>query len=41
MHSSASLTLDLVMAECWTAGVKAAIDAATIVKVFNEAASGR
>ena len=38
MHNSASFTLDLVMAECWTAGVKAGIDAATIVNVFNEAA---
>jgi 3-hydroxyisobutyrate dehydrogenase len=40
MHNSASFTLDLVMAECWTAGVKAGIDAATIVKVFHEAALG-
>ena len=40
MHNSASFTLDLVMAECWTTGVKAGIDAATIVKVFNEAALG-
>lgn len=28
------------MAECWTVGVKAAIDAAMIVEVFNEAALG-
>jgi len=41
MHNSASFTLDLVMAECWTVGVKAGIDAATIVKVFNEAALGQ
>ena len=41
MHNSASFTLDLVMAECWTAGVKAGIDTATIVKVFNEAALGQ
>ncbi|MBV9378890.1 MAG: NAD(P)-dependent oxidoreductase, partial [Alphaproteobacteria bacterium] len=41
MHNSASFTLDLVMAECWTTGVKAGIDAATIVKVFNEAAVGQ
>jgi len=41
MHNSASFTLDLVMAECWTAGVKAGIDAATIVNVFNEAALGQ
>lgn len=40
MHNSASFTLDSVMAECWTAGVKAGIDAATIVRVFNEAALG-
>jgi 3-hydroxyisobutyrate dehydrogenase len=41
LHNSASFTLDLVLAECWTAGVKAGIDAATIVKVFNEAALGQ
>jgi len=41
MHNSASFTLDLVMTECWTAGVKAGIDAATLVKVFNEAALGQ
>ncbi len=40
MHNSASFTLDLVMAECWTVGMKAGIDAATIVHVFNEAALG-
>ena len=41
MHNSASFTLDLVMAECWTVGVKAGIDAATIVNVFSEAALGQ
>jgi 3-hydroxyisobutyrate dehydrogenase len=41
MHNSASFTLDLVMAECWTTGIKAGIDAATIVKVFDEAALGQ
>ena len=41
MHNSASFTLDLIMAECWTAGVKAGIDAATIVDVFKEAALGQ
>jgi 3-hydroxyisobutyrate dehydrogenase len=41
MHNSASFTLDLVMAECWTVGVNAGIDAATIVKVFNDAAIGQ
>ena len=40
MHNSATFTLDLVMAECWTTGVKAGIDVATIVKVFTEAALG-
>jgi 3-hydroxyisobutyrate dehydrogenase-like beta-hydroxyacid dehydrogenase len=40
MHNSATFTLDLVMAECWTTGVKAGIDAATIYRVFTEAALG-
>ena len=40
MHNSATFTLDLVMAECWTTAVKAGIDAATIVNVFTEAALG-
>ena len=40
MHNCASFTLDLVMAECWTVGVKAGIDAAMIVDVFNQAALG-
>jgi 3-hydroxyisobutyrate dehydrogenase len=40
MHNCASFTLDLVMAECWTVGVKGGIDAATIVDVFNQAALG-
>jgi 3-hydroxyisobutyrate dehydrogenase len=41
MHNSASFTLDLVIAECWTAAVKAGIDAATLANVFNEAALGQ
>ena len=41
MHNSASYTLDLDMAECWTTGIKAGIDAATIANVFNEAAIGQ
>ena len=41
MHNSASFTLDLVMAECWTTGIKAGIDTATIVNVFSEAALGQ
>src|SRR5579864_2982458 len=40
MHNSATFTLDLVMTECWTTAVKAGVDAATIVRVFNEAALG-
>jgi 3-hydroxyisobutyrate dehydrogenase len=40
MHNCASFTLDLVMAECWTVGVKAGIDPAVIVDVFNQAALG-
>ncbi len=40
MHNCASFTLDMLLAECWTAGVKAGIDAGTIVEVFNEAALG-
>jgi 3-hydroxyisobutyrate dehydrogenase-like beta-hydroxyacid dehydrogenase len=40
MHNSATFTLDLVMAECWTTAVKAGIDPATIVRVFTEAALG-
>jgi 3-hydroxyisobutyrate dehydrogenase len=40
MHNCASFTLDMLLAECWTTGVKAGIDAATIVNVFNEAALG-
>jgi 3-hydroxyisobutyrate dehydrogenase-like beta-hydroxyacid dehydrogenase len=41
LHNCASFTLDLVIAECLTAGVKAGVDAATLVKVFREAALGR
>src|SRR5262249_49189194 len=41
MHNCASFTLDMLLAECWTAGGKAGIDAATIVRVFNEAALGQ
>jgi 3-hydroxyisobutyrate dehydrogenase len=40
MHNCASFSLDLVMAECWTVGVKAGIDPARIVDVFNQAALG-
>jgi 3-hydroxyisobutyrate dehydrogenase len=41
MHNSASFTLDLVIAECWTTAVKAGLDTATIVEVFREAALGQ
>jgi 3-hydroxyisobutyrate dehydrogenase len=40
MHNCASFTLDLVMAECWTVGVKAGMSPETIVDVFNQAALG-
>jgi 3-hydroxyisobutyrate dehydrogenase-like beta-hydroxyacid dehydrogenase len=40
MHNSATFTLDLVMAECWTAGIKAGIDPAVIYEVFTTAALG-
>jgi 3-hydroxyisobutyrate dehydrogenase len=40
MHNSATFTLDLVMAECWTTGVKAGIEPAAIVEVFKTAALG-
>ena len=40
MHNCATFTLDLVMAECWTAAVKAGVDPDVIVDVFNEAALG-
>jgi 3-hydroxyisobutyrate dehydrogenase len=41
MHNAASFTLDMMIAECWTTAVKAGIDTATIVQVFNEAALGQ
>jgi 3-hydroxyisobutyrate dehydrogenase len=40
MHNCATFTLDLVMAECWTVAVKAGVDPAVIVDVFNQAALG-
>lgn len=40
MHNCASFTLDLVMAECWTVGVKAGVAPETIVDVFRQAALG-
>jgi len=40
MHNAASFTLDLLMAECWTAGVKAGVAPETIVDVFKSAALG-
>src|SRR5262249_56569632 len=40
VHNCATFTLDLTMAECWTVAVKAGVDPATIVDVFNEAALG-
>jgi len=40
LHNCASFTLDLVMAECWTVGVKSGVDPAVLVDVFNQAALG-
>jgi 3-hydroxyisobutyrate dehydrogenase len=40
LHNSASFTLDVVMAECWTTGVRAGVDPNVLVKVFNEGALG-
>ena len=40
MHNCASFTLDMAMAECWTAGVRAGVAPETIVDVFREAALG-
>lgn len=40
MHNCASFTLDLIMAECWTVGVKAGVAPETIVDVFKSAALG-
>jgi len=40
MHNAASFTLDLLMAECWTAGVKAGVAPETLVEVFKTAALG-
>lgn len=41
MHNCAVFTLDQVMAECWTTGVKAGVDPETLVSVFTEAALGK
>jgi 3-hydroxyisobutyrate dehydrogenase-like beta-hydroxyacid dehydrogenase len=40
MHNCAVFTLDQVMAECWTAGVKAGVTPETLVEVFTQAALG-
>jgi 3-hydroxyisobutyrate dehydrogenase len=41
MHNCASFTLDLVMAECWTTGVKAGVAPEAIVEAFRSAALGQ
>lgn len=41
MHNCASFTLDLVMAECWTTGVKAGVAPDAIVEAFKSAALGQ
>jgi 3-hydroxyisobutyrate dehydrogenase len=40
LHNCASFTLDLIMAECWTVGIKAGVTPETIVDVFQNAALG-
>src|SRR5437667_5651182 len=40
MHNCASFTLDMAMAECWTAGMRAGVAAETMVDVFRNAALG-
>jgi 3-hydroxyisobutyrate dehydrogenase len=39
-HNCASFSLDLIMAECWTAGVKAGVAPETLVDVFMNGALG-
>lgn len=40
MHNCAVFTLDQIMAECWTTGVKAGVAPETLVNVFTEVALG-
>jgi 3-hydroxyisobutyrate dehydrogenase len=40
LHNCAVFTLDQIMAECWTAGVKAGVAPETLVEVFTQAALG-
>jgi 3-hydroxyisobutyrate dehydrogenase-like beta-hydroxyacid dehydrogenase len=40
MHNCAVFTLDQVMAECWTTGVKAGVAPEILVEVFTQAALG-
>jgi 3-hydroxyisobutyrate dehydrogenase len=40
MHNCAVFTLDQIMAECWTTGVKAGVAPETLVEVFTQAALG-
>ena len=40
MHNCASFTLDMLLAECWTTGVKAGIDVAELYRVFHDGALG-
>ena len=41
MHNSASLSMMLTMVQCLTTGVKAGVNAATIIEVFQKCALGR
>jgi 3-hydroxyisobutyrate dehydrogenase len=40
MHNCAVFTLDQVMTECWTTGVKAGVTPQTLIEVFTQAALG-
>jgi 3-hydroxyisobutyrate dehydrogenase len=40
MHNCAVFTLDQIMAECWTTGVKAGVAPETLIEVFTQAALG-
>ena len=41
LHNSAAFTLDQIMAECWTTGVKAGVEAEVLVDVFKQGALGQ
>jgi 3-hydroxyisobutyrate dehydrogenase-like beta-hydroxyacid dehydrogenase len=41
LHNCASFGLDLLLAECWTTGVKAGVKADTLFEIFSQAALGQ